>query len=92
MLALLPITRVYPSGADRATASAPTLPFAPTRILHHDGLAEAFRELLRDHARGEVRAAARRNATTIWSRESDRFVPVRRRALAQPPRAGPIAS
>src|SRR2546430_519558 len=32
MLALLPITSVYPSGAARATASAPTLPFAPTRF------------------------------------------------------------
>ena len=65
MLALLPITKVYPSGAARATASAPTLPFAPTRFSTTTGwprLSESFCATTRA-ARSEPPPAG--NATTI---------------------------
>jgi len=65
MLALLPITNVYPSGAERATASAPTLPFAPTRFSTTTGCpkpSESFCATTRA-ARSEPPPAG--NATTI---------------------------
>ena len=54
--------RVWPSGADFATTSVPTMPLAPGLVFDHEGLAELRLQLRRDHARHDIRPAGSRAA------------------------------
>jgi hypothetical protein len=52
-------SRVYPSGAARATYCVPTRLLVPGPVFHHDPLAESLVHLLRQRARVEIEIASR---------------------------------
>ena len=55
-----PISRVCPSGAAETTLWAPIDPAGAGAVLHHHGLPERSRELVRDQPRDDVAGAAGR--------------------------------